>query len=181
MRKQHCTPNWPMCNIEVAYDSIPCSGWAVGPASDPRTSDRLFATPQWFRHAMKEIHRRWPTNKIMLSEFGFIQPFEGNRIPNYFMSYLSELLLLINEDGIPLAGAFAWAMVVNSEWTSGESARFGIQHVNYSMPMLDRMFKRSALALCELPLKFAIFVVCFTYKYGNASQQSSFKHIYPEG
>lgn len=59
---------------------------------------------------------------------------------DYFMSYLSELLLSINEDGIPLAGAFAWgtlasnglvsvshrvvAMVDNSEWTSGESARY---------------------------------------------------------
>ncbi|KAE9384027.1 glycoside hydrolase, partial [Gymnopus androsaceus JB14] len=156
------------CNIEVAYDSIPGSGWAVGPASDPQTSDWLFATPQWFRHAMKEIHKRWPTNKIMLSEFGFTQPFEGSRVRmrfislqttlielvHYFMSYLSELLLSINEDGIPLAGAFAWAMVDNSEWTSGESARFGIQHVNYSTPMLDRTFKRSALALCEFPGSF---------------------------
>lgn len=108
----------------------------------------------------------------MLSEFGFTQPFEGVRVPNeiyivtddpdrtskyvvtnycsllirvsadYFMSYLSELLLSINEDGIPLAGAFAWgmlasssfvsvshrvlAMVDNSEWTSGESARYAL-------------------------------------------------------
>ncbi|KAE9392129.1 glycoside hydrolase [Gymnopus androsaceus JB14] len=147
-------PNWPTCNIEVAYDSIPGSGWAVGPASDPQTSDWLFATPQWFRHAMKEIHRRWPTNKIMLSEFGFTQPFEGSRVPNeiyiatddpdrtnYFMSYLSELLLSINEDGIPLAGAFAWAMVDNSEWTSGESAR-------YVMTVLP-VPPRSLLALSE--------------------------------
>ncbi|KAE9383987.1 glycoside hydrolase family 1 protein [Gymnopus androsaceus JB14] len=157
MRKQHCTPHWPTCNIQVAYDSIPDSGWAVGPASDPQTLHWLFATPQWFRHVMKEIHTRWPTNKIMLSEFGFTQPFEGSRVPNeiyiptddpdqtnYFMSYLSKLLLSINEDGIPLA-----AMVDNSEWTSGESARFGVRNVNYSTPMLDRTFKRSALALSE--------------------------------
>ncbi|KAE9384030.1 hypothetical protein BT96DRAFT_1027005 [Gymnopus androsaceus JB14] len=57
-------PNWPTCNIQVAYDSMPDSGWAVGPALDPQTSHWLFATPQWFRHAMKEIHTRWPTNKI---------------------------------------------------------------------------------------------------------------------
>ncbi|KAE9392133.1 glycoside hydrolase, partial [Gymnopus androsaceus JB14] len=127
-------PNWPTCNIQVAYDSIPDSGWAVGPASDPQTLHWLFATPQWFRHAMKEIHTRWPTNKIRcfqsLASHGPLKEAESRM---RFTSLQTdpdrnyELLLSINEDGIPLA-----AMVDNSEWTSGESAR---------------TFKRSALAL----------------------------------
>ncbi|KAF5391045.1 hypothetical protein D9757_003994 [Collybiopsis confluens] len=165
-------PNWPTCNIETQYSYDPLNlyggdgrldnvGWAVGPAADP-LSDWLQATPQFLRDSFKEYHRRWPASKIYLSEFGFAEPFEGVRQPpliyhiaedvdrtNYYMSYLAELLLSIHEDGIPIQGAFAWAMVDNAEWGSGQSARFGIQYVNYSTPTLDRVYKRSAFALAE--------------------------------
>jgi len=63
------------------------------------------------------------------------------------MSYLGEALLAIHEDGIPLGGAFSWAMVDNAEWASGLSTRFGIQYVNYTT--LERTYKRSAMALSE--------------------------------
>ncbi|KIK57390.1 glycoside hydrolase family 1 protein [Collybiopsis luxurians FD-317 M1] len=160
-------PNWPTCNIETQYSYDPLNlyggnvGWAVGPPADP-LSDWLQATPQLLRASFKEYHKRWPAKKIYLSEFGFAEPFEGVRQPsliyhitedvdrtNYYMTYLAELLLSIHEDGIPVQGAFAWAMVDNAEWNSGQSARFGIQYVNYSTPTLERVYKRSAFALSE--------------------------------
>ncbi|KAJ3734056.1 glycoside hydrolase superfamily [Lentinula guzmanii] len=151
-------PLWPSCNLEVMVD---LNGWASGPASDPLTP-WLQATPQFLRTSFKEYHRRWPAPKIYFSEFGFTQPFEGLRTPaelsqitedpertNYYMTYLGELLLSIHEDGIPVEGAFAWAIMDNAEWNSGLSARFGIQYVNYSSPNLERSYKRSAFALCK--------------------------------
>ncbi|KAJ3763081.1 glycoside hydrolase superfamily [Lentinula raphanica] len=154
--KDFSNPAWPACNLEVMFD---LNGWASGPASDP-LSPWLQATPQFLRTSFKEYHRRWPTSKIIFSEFGFTQPFEGTRTPaelfqitedtertNYYMTYLGELLLSIHEDGIPVEGAFAWAIMDNAEWNSGLSARFGIQYVNYSSPTLERTYKRSAFAL----------------------------------
>ncbi|KAJ3765471.1 glycoside hydrolase family 1 protein [Lentinula raphanica] len=156
--KDFSNPAWPACNLEVMFD---LNGWASGPASDP-LSPWLQATPQFLRTSFKEYHRRWPTSKIIFSEFGFTQPFEGTRTPaelfqitedtertNYYMTYLGELLLSIHEDGIPVEGAFAWAIMDNAEWNSGLSARFGIQYVNYSSPTLERTYKRSAFALSE--------------------------------
>ncbi|KAJ3887623.1 glycoside hydrolase superfamily [Lentinula edodes] len=152
-------PLWPSCNLEVMFDFN--TGWASGPASDPLTS-WLQATPQFLRSSFKEYHRRWPAPRIYYSEFGFAQPFEGVRTPaelfqitedtdrtNYYMTYLGELLLSIQEDGMPVEGAFAWAIMDNAEWNSGLSARFGIQYVNYSSPTLQRTYKRSAFALSD--------------------------------
>ncbi|KAJ3828642.1 glycoside hydrolase superfamily [Lentinula raphanica] len=139
-------PDWPTCNLETQYDSN--VGWAVGPAADP-LSDWLQATPQFLRDSFKEYHKRWPSPKIYFSEFGFAEPFEGFMNQDYYMTYLGELLLSIHEDGIPVQGAFAWAMVDNAEWNSGLSSRFGIQFVNYSTPTLERTYKRSAFALAE--------------------------------
>ncbi|KAF9067612.1 glycoside hydrolase superfamily [Rhodocollybia butyracea] len=152
-------PLWPGCFLELMNDFN--TGWSSGPASDPLTP-WLQATPQFLRPSFKRLHERWPTSKIYLSEFGFTQPFEGVRNPqvlfqltedpertNYYMTYLGELLLSIHEDGIPVQGAFCWAIMDNAEWNSGLSARFGIQYVNYSSPTLERSYKRSAFALGE--------------------------------
>ncbi|EJC97654.1 glycoside hydrolase family 1 protein [Fomitiporia mediterranea MF3/22] len=149
-------PNWPACNIQLFYDSA--TGWPIGYTPEA-TANWLAATPQNVRHELKELNKRWPYDKIYIAEFGFAQAEEGIRTDlafilddadrtNYYMTYLGEALLAIHEDGIPLEGTFAWAMVDNAEWNSGTSTRFGIQNVNYTT--LERHFKRSALALCEL-------------------------------
>ncbi|KAK0475600.1 glycoside hydrolase superfamily [Armillaria luteobubalina] len=129
-------PLWPVCNEPVLFDSD--YGWAVGPAADPLAS-WLQATPY-------------------VSEFGFAEPYENEKTDlsqikedvdrtNYFLTYLGEMLISIHEDGVPVQGAFAWAMLDNAEWASGTSVRFGIQHVNYTT--LERTYKRSALSLSE--------------------------------
>ncbi|KAL1669334.1 glycoside hydrolase superfamily [Schizophyllum commune] len=148
-------PNWPQCNEQVTYDSD--YGWSVGIQADLRT-DWLIATPQSVRGLLNELHRRWPSPKIYISEFGFTEPFENERKTlaqikedvgrtNYYMTYLGEILQAIHEDGLPIEGIFAWAMVDNTEWQSGISAKFGIQYVNYTT--LERVYKRSAIALSE--------------------------------
>ncbi|KAF8066627.1 glycoside hydrolase superfamily [Lyophyllum atratum] len=149
-------PMWPECHTPVLFDSN--AGWAAGPSPDPLSDAWLQATPNFLRASLKELQKRWPTNKMYISEFGFVEPFEARRTElfritedvtrtNYFMTYLGEILRAIHEDNIPIAGTFAWAMLDNAEWNSGLTARFGIQHVNYTT--LERTYKRSALSLSE--------------------------------
>ncbi|KAF9500246.1 glycoside hydrolase [Pleurotus eryngii] len=150
-------PLWPACNQVVFFDSE--AGWAAGPSPDPLSS-WLQATPNFLRDSLKELQRRWPTKKMYIAEFGFVEPSENERQElfqitedvartNYFMTYLGEVLLAIHEDKLPIAGTFAWAMLDNAEWNSGLSARFGIQYVNYSSPILERVYKRSAMQMSE--------------------------------
>ncbi|KAK0451444.1 glycoside hydrolase superfamily [Desarmillaria tabescens] len=148
-------PLWPVCNEPVLFDSD--YGWAIGPAADPLAT-WLQATPVAVGTLLKDLHSRWPSNKLYVSEFGFAGPYENEKTDlsqikedvdrtNYFLTYLGEMLLCIHEDGVPIQGAFAWAMLDNAEWASGTSVRFGIQHVNYTT--LERTYKCSALSLAE--------------------------------
>ncbi|KAF9471973.1 glycoside hydrolase family 1 protein [Pholiota conissans] len=148
-------PLWPECHTVVLVDT---NGWAAGLSPDPLSDTWLQATPNFVRQNLKELHTRWPSKKMYVSEFGFVEPFEDLRTElfritedvtrtNYFMNFLGEMLLSIHEDQIPVAGFFAWAMIDNAEWSSGTSAKFGIQYVNYTT--LERVYKRSAFALSE--------------------------------
>ncbi|KAK0199710.1 glycoside hydrolase superfamily [Desarmillaria ectypa] len=148
-------PLWPVCNEPVLFDSD--YGWARGPVPSP-LDPWPQATPVALRTLLKDLHSRWPSNKLYVSEFGFAEPFVNEKTDlsqikedvartNYFLTYLGEMLLSIHEDGIPIQGAFAWAMLDNAEWITGTSNRFGIQHVNYTT--LERTYKRSALSLAE--------------------------------
>lgn len=90
----------------------------------------------------------------MISEFGFVEPGEGERTSlseilwdlrraDYFQGYLDNILAARVIDGVNVTGAFAWAIYDNIEWFSGKITRFGLQHVNYSDPMLTRTPKAS--------------------------------------
>ena len=85
--------NWPACNVEMLYNSE--TNWPVGIAADNPDS-WLFATPQNVRYELKQMQKRWPTNKIVspfklrsstdlifglqyISEFGFAAPEESIR------------------------------------------------------------------------------------------------------
>ncbi|KAF5370941.1 hypothetical protein D9615_009790 [Tricholomella constricta] len=154
--QDHLTSLPSMLIAHMLFDSN--AGWAAGPSPDPLSEAWLQATPNFLRESLRELQKRWPTKKMYISEFGFVEPFEAQRTElfritedvtrtNYFMTYLGEILRAIHEDKLPIAGTFAWAMLDNAEWNSGLSARFGIQHVNYTT--LERTYKRSALSLSE--------------------------------
>ncbi|PBK66031.1 glycoside hydrolase [Armillaria solidipes] len=146
-------PLWPVCSEPVYFDSD--YGWPEGPAGDPAATS-LQTTPVAIRALLKEIYARWPSDKMYISEFGCIEPFayanadisqikEDVGRTDYILTYLGEMLLSIHEDGVPIQGAFAWAMIDDAEWQGGTSVRFGIQHVDYTT--LERTYKRSALSL----------------------------------
>ncbi|OCH87182.1 glycoside hydrolase family 1 protein [Obba rivulosa] len=148
--------NYPGCYVNVFYDSE--TNWPIGYSPEHSADTWLMFTPQNLRNELKELKKRWTFDKIYVAEFGFANPEDGIRTDlatvlidadrtNYYMSYLGEFLLAIHEDGIPLGGTFAWAIVDNAEWASGTSTRFGVQYVNYTT--LERSFKRSSIALSD--------------------------------
>ncbi|KAK0186404.1 glycoside hydrolase superfamily [Armillaria mellea] len=146
---------WPVCNQPVYFDSD--YGWPAGPAFDPVATSSQ-ATPLAIRSLLKDLHSRWPSSKLYVSEFGTFEPFayanadisqikEDVGRTNYLLTYLGQMLLSVHEDGVPIQGAFAWGMMDDSEWVGGTSVRYGIQHVDYTT--LERTYKRSALSLAE--------------------------------
>jgi len=61
-------PEWPQCNTVREFDSN--AMWAVGASADVE-APWLQDTSRFFRDAMKEIHKRWPTDKIVGFLFSF--------------------------------------------------------------------------------------------------------------
>ncbi len=82
-------PLWPGCNEHVYFDSD--YGWSAGPAAGPQAYS-VEATPVPIRTMLKDIHSRWPSNKMVciiklqwlflisggqyVSEFGAVEPFD---------------------------------------------------------------------------------------------------------
>jgi beta-glucosidase/6-phospho-beta-glucosidase/beta-galactosidase len=64
----------------------------------------------------------------------------------YYLSYMSEVLKSIWEDGVDVAGAFAWSFADN--WEFGDyDAQFGIQTVNRTTQ--QRRYKKSFFDLVD--------------------------------
>lgn len=146
-------PAWPACYITSSVDP---SGFPTGPASDTHFSSWLWSNPSGIRQLLNTITKDlYPSvPDIVVSEFGFVEPGEGERTnlneilwdlrrADYFQGYLDNILAARVIDGVNVTGAFAWAIYDNIEWFSGKVTRFGLQHVNYSDPMLTRTPKAS--------------------------------------
>lgn len=89
--------------------------------SDPN-ANWLYNTAPYLSYQFKQLKKLFPYNKIYLSEFGFAEPFSYLRQDQYqilydtdrtayYQDYLGECLKAINDDGIPLAGVFAWSFI----------------------------------------------------------------------
>ncbi|MFK7901676.1 MAG: GH1 family beta-glucosidase, partial [Nitratireductor sp.] len=61
---------------------------------------------------------------------------------SYFQGHLEQVANLV-EDGVPIAGYFAWSLLDNYEWAFGYDKRFGIVHVDFET--LERTPKQSYL------------------------------------
>lgn len=146
-------PNWPGCVVTGPIDS---DGFPSGPASASTSASWLWSNPSGIRQLLSKITKDlYPSiPDIVISEFGFVEPGEGERTSlseilwdlrraDYFQGYLDNILAARVIDGVNVTGAFAWAIYDNIEWFSGKITRFGLQHVNYSDPMLTRTPKAS--------------------------------------
>nr|XP_019003140.1 uncharacterized protein I203_04177 [Kwoniella mangroviensis CBS 8507]OCF66601.1 hypothetical protein I203_04177 [Kwoniella mangroviensis CBS 8507] len=155
-------PLWPACNQVNFYVPTPYE-WGPADFADQRVT-WLQNTWKYLRSFLKGLLEQYPTSGgIYLTEFGFAEPVEDEQLYKYrvttdtkrelyFLSYLGEVLKAIHEDGTDVRGTFAWSLVDNVstfEWNSGFAVRFGVQHVDYNSPTLERTFKRSAIAMSK--------------------------------
>lgn len=145
-------PNFPEC---AGSASTAPDGFPIGPAADPG-ANWLYDTPLGIRRFLTKITRDlFPSvPDIMVSEFGFSEPFENQftttnqilwdlRRADYIQSFLDNILASIRYDGVNVTGAFGWAIFDNFEWFSGTTTKFGLQYVNYTSDALERVPKAS--------------------------------------
>jgi len=147
---------WPVCQGLSATDQYATiDGLAIGPPADPFTP-WLYNTAVYLRYQLKTLMDFYKPKSIYITEFGFSRPFEYARQDlyailfdtdrtAYYQDYMTEALLSVIEDGVPLKGVYAWSFVDNFEWGLGLEERFGMQYVNYSSPTSDRSYKLSFL------------------------------------
>ncbi|KAF8849549.1 putative beta-glucosidase 34 [Acephala macrosclerotiorum] len=143
-------PNFPEC---AGSQSTDADGFPIGPSADNDVS-WLYSTPVSIRRFLNVITKElFPTvPDIVVSEFGFAEPFEGNqnslstilwdlRRADYYQGFLDNILAARNVDGVNVTGAFGWAIFDNFEWFEGSHVKFGLQYLNQTS--LERYPKAS--------------------------------------
>ena len=109
-------------------------GWEVYP-------DGLF-------HVLMRVRDDYGPDRIFITENGSAFPdvrrHDGTVDDPERLAYLEshiDAVRLAVEQGVPVAGYFAWSLLDNFEWAHGYSKRFGIVYVDY--PTLERVPKAS--------------------------------------
>lgn len=158
-------PLYPGCfNTSYTY-SLDDGGWLVGAAADP-LAPWLHKAVEWLPALLHYINATWapPLGRIMLSEFGFAEPYEVYKelVPDilmdqirsdYYKGYLEAILIGLSE-GINVMGCFAWSFVDNLEWASGLQVKFGMQRVDFESPGLEREYKASFFQYVDVYKKY---------------------------
>ena len=120
-------PNFPEC---APSTSTAPDGFPIGPAADYGVS-WLKTTPASVRRFLNKIPELFPAvPDIVVSEFGFAEPYEGEgtslnyilwdlRRADYIQSFLDNILTAKIVDGVNVTGAFGWAIFDNFEWVRG--------------------------------------------------------------
>lgn len=127
-------------------------GWNIG----YRSETYVYITPTYLRLYLSWLYNTFRA-PVFLTEFGF--PVFGEAAKTelsdvlfdtprslYYLSFMSELLKAIWEDGVNVVGAFAWSFIDNWEYGS-YAARFGLQHVNRTTQ--ERHYKKSFFDLVD--------------------------------
>lgn len=114
-------------------------------------------TPSGLLRMLHVFHQEYPGIPIYITENGcasadFISR-DGTVKDIERIAYLREHFIMCHkalEEGIPLAGYFAWSFLDNFEWAYGYSKRFGIVYVDYAtqkrIPKNSAYFFRDVIA-----------------------------------
>ncbi|KAK2589882.1 hypothetical protein QQS21_012435 [Conoideocrella luteorostrata] len=138
----------PYC---VNQTSVNVYGWDIG----YRSQSYVYITPTYLRSYLNYLYNTWRT-PIAITEFGFPVFAESKKeLPDqlfdsprsiYYLSFMSEVLKSIWEDGVEVIAAYAWAFSDN--WEFGDyDAQFGLQVVNRTTQ--QRYFKKSFFDLVD--------------------------------
>ncbi|KAG7138527.1 Beta-glucosidase 1A like protein [Verticillium longisporum] len=119
----------------------------------PATTTETYAEPSESLTSLVTTWRR----PVAITEFGFPVFAETDKVAladqlfdtprsNYYLSYLTEVLKAIWEDGVDVAGAYAWSFADNWEFGDGAS-NVDIQTVNRTSQV--RNYKKSFFDLVD--------------------------------
>jgi beta-glucosidase len=113
----------------------------------------LYNVPWGIRKLLGWIKNRYNNPEVMITENGFSVKGESELTAeeaihdedrrSYLVSYLTNVLAAIQEDGCNVSGYFVWSLMDNFEWAEGYLRRFGIVYVDYKNN-LKRTLKSSA-------------------------------------
>lgn len=140
---------FPYCVVQETKNIY---GWNIGYRSD----SYVYITPTYLREYLNYL---WNTFRkpVLVSEFGFPVYKEAEKeelsdqlfdTPRsiYYLSFMSELLKAIHEDGVHVMGALPWSWADN--WEFGDyDQQFGLQVVNRTTQ--ERFFKKSFFDLVD--------------------------------
>ena len=140
--------NFPYCVNQTTVNQF---GWNIG----YRSQSYVYITPTYLREYLGYLYNTFRT-PVAITEFGFPVFDEADKdltdqlfdTPRsiYYLSYMSEVLKAIWEDGVDVVGAFAWSYADN--WEFGDyDAHFGIQTVNRTTQ--ERRYKKSFFDLVD--------------------------------
>lgn len=121
----------------------------------PHDAYFMWATPTYLRTALAYMYDTY-RKPVAITEFGFPRSTAyALDVPSiqydvlrseYYLSYMSEVLKAIWEDGVEVVGAFAWSWVDNWEWGT-YGYEFGLQYNERGTQ--TRSFKRSFFDLVD--------------------------------
>ncbi|KAK2616774.1 hypothetical protein QQS21_000386 [Conoideocrella luteorostrata] len=142
------SPYRPYCVNATAVNQF---GWNNG----YRSQSYVYSTAPFLRTYLNYLYNTWHT-PISITEFGFPVFGESEKeLPDqlfdtprsqYYLSFLSEVLKAIWEDGVEVIGAYAWSFQDN--WEFGDyKQQFGIQAVNRTTK--QRRYKKSFFDLVD--------------------------------
>ena len=136
------SPYLPYC-VQQEWTNI--YGWKIG----YKSQSYVYITPTYFREFLFYL---WNTFRkpVFPTEFGFPVYGESDKeldaqlydLPRsvYYLSFMSEMLKAIYEDGVHVIGALAWSFLDN--WEFGDyDQQFGVQKVNRTTQ--ERFYKKS--------------------------------------
>lgn len=113
---------------------------------DDSASEWLRVVPSGFANLLRWCKSSYNDPPIYITENGFSDRGtldDYGRI-KYFNDYLTQILNVINDDGVNVLGYTAWTLMDNFEWRAGFSERFGFYYVNITDPARPRTPKLSA-------------------------------------
>ena len=115
----------------------------VPPREEATTQMGWQRVPETLTHCLVESHKRYSPAKILITENGCAYEdrlHDGRRV-DFYRAYLEATLDAIDQ-GVNVAGYFAWSLMDNFEWAEGYRPRFGLVHVDYETQ--ERTLKDSA-------------------------------------
>ncbi|XP_055585759.1 myrosinase 1-like [Uranotaenia lowii] len=126
--------------------------YSVDPSWKRAKSSWLYVVPEGLRGILNWFKEEYNNPLVLITENGYSddgQLDDHDRV-DYYKRHLTELLNALLDDQCKIMGFTAWSIIDNFEWLRGYSEKFGLYHVNFSSPNLERTPKLSSRVMKQI-------------------------------